>query len=127
MTIILYGNTPSKKNSQVIGRGGRRLFPNPLYGSWYRKNFGKKIGRLKDHVETYREQIKLIKRRPMFLEMYFFRRDKRRFDYINLAQSVQDALVQSKIIPDDNMTQIIPLFLGYKVDFNNPRCEVKIN
>jgi len=63
----------------------------------------------------------------MFLEMYFFRRDKRRFDYINLAQSVQDALVDSKIIPDDNMTQIIPLFLGYKVDFTNPRCEVKIN
>jgi hypothetical protein len=53
-------------------------------------------------------------------------RTRGKFDYINLAQSVQDGLVEAEIIEDDNCKVLCPIFVGYDIDKENPRCDVII-
>jgi Holliday junction resolvase RusA-like endonuclease len=132
----LLGNTPSKKNSQSLvpaqkgknGKKGRRggIFSNKAYGKWYTLNFGvrKAVSRRQEWEDLRKVMDSWGK--PFLMSMKFFRKSKHKFDYINLAQSVQDALVKAKIIEDDNCQVLCPLFEGYEIDKENPRCEVTI-
>lgn len=57
---------------------------------------------------------------PIHLLMTFIRKSKHRFDYINLAQSILDEMVEHDWIPDDCTDYIIPYFAPYIYDRDNP-------
>jgi hypothetical protein len=45
---------------------------------------------------------------------------------INIAQAVQDAMVNYDWIDDDNADELIPVFVPYEYDNKNPKVEIKI-
>ncbi len=125
------GNTPSSKNSkQWTGK--------LLVSSKTVKNYLKEKGIIsynpsKKEVKTYKrlenvfiketeglKEFLVGKEKPFRIGMYFIRQDKRKFDYINIAQIIFDLLTAHDIIEDDNMTEIIPVFLGFEVNKDNP-------
>lgn len=63
---------------------------------------------------------------PVKIEFFFYRRTKRVFDYINMAQGPLDLLVDVGIIPDDSVRYVIPVFTGWAVDKQNPRVVITI-
>ncbi len=96
MKIIIYGNTPSKKNSKIISCRGNRpcLFPS----------------------SKYTDKITLT----------FYAGDNRKFDLTNKAESIMDTLVDAGLIEDDNYSIISELCLKFGgVEKNQARCEIE--
>ena len=56
------------------------------------------------------------KEKPYKIELFFIRDSRKRFDYINAAQIVFDLMQEYGYIEDDDSTNIIPIFKGYKID-----------
>ena len=63
----------------------------------------------------FKEMIKDVEK-PYRLSFEFIRDSKRKFDYINALQIVQDLMVKYKWIEEDNCDNIIPSFITYSVD-----------
>jgi len=61
----------------------------------------------------FREMIKNLPK-PIVVGFRFVRDSRRKFDYINPAQTVQDLMVKFNWIDDDNADEIIPVFLPYE-------------
>ncbi len=61
------------------------------------------------------------------LKCVFYRKDKRRCDLVNLLNSIQDILVESGVLEDDNY-KIINSVDGscVRYDKENPRVEIEI-
>jgi len=111
------GNVPSLKNSKMIV--GKRLIKSKSCME-YEKNYSSYYSTL-EVKNLLKDQAKPIK-----LGMYFIRKSRHVFDYINAAQEPLDLLVKSGIIPDDNADEIIPVFLGYHHDKENPGLIIKV-
>ena len=116
--MTLRGNTPSKKSSQVMIPKLRRLVPNARYQKWEKDNL-KTICFLNDASGEILPIDKLV-----YCHMKFYRDSHRRFDYVNVIQSVQDFLVKAEIIKDDCADLFVPIVAGYEYDKVNPRCEL---
>jgi hypothetical protein len=63
---------------------------------------------------------------PITLVFLFRRATKHQFDYVNIAQGVLDAMVRAEYLPDDDANHVIPAFLPYVLDRDNPGCELRI-
>tara|TARA_B110000902_G_scaffold265169_1_gene348712 strand:+ start:3409 stop:3819 length:411 start_codon:yes stop_codon:yes gene_type:complete len=117
-------NVPSSKNSkQWTGK--------MLINSKTTRNYIKSSK--KDYIQGKEEFDKLLNTKegielsyPIHIDMYFVRSSKRKFDYINPAQTVQDLMVKYGWIEDDNCDIIVPHFSGYHVDTANPGVIIKI-
>lgn len=72
--------------------------------------------------------LKLIEGKPFPIRVEFqlIRKDKRRFDYVNLCQLPLDIMVWEGWLPDDNADYIIPIFKEYIVDKENPGIKIKV-
>ena len=64
--------------------------------------------------------------KPLHISFYFIRNSKRKFDYINPAQTVQDLMVKYGWIEDDDVFNLVPYFHGFEVDKENPGVIIKI-
>lgn len=106
--IILYGPTPSKKNSRINTRSGRS-FPSSKYTAWHKD-----------------ASLQLAQHTPFntsHLYISFIVGDKRKFDLTNKAESIMDLLVDNGLIEDDNYSIIPKLTLSYGgYEKNNPHC-----
>lgn len=56
---------------------------------------------------------------PYYVSFKFIRDTRRRFDYVNPLQTVQDMMVKYEWIEDDNMKFIIPVLIPYELDKEN--------
>lgn len=63
---------------------------------------------------------------PLMVTLEFRRRTRGRWDYINLAQGLFDAMVAAELIPDDDVLHVIPVFLGFEINPKNPGCDIGI-
>ena len=115
--MTLRGNTPSKKSSQVMIPKLRRLVPNARYQKWEKDNL--KCFKIVSNNEPIFPTPSMV-----HCLMTFYRDSHRRFDYVNLIQSVQDFLVKARIIGDDCADLFVPIVAGYEYDKDNPRCEL---
>lgn len=113
------GNVPSSKNSrQWTGK----YFVVSKYVREYEKN---------TH-QVYRAYAPIFRKatanllKPLTIEFQFVRNSRRRFDYINPAQTVQDAMVKYGWIDDDNAEEIIPVFRPYVYDKTNSGVIINI-
>ena len=112
--IIIYGSTPSKKNSKIISCAGNRprLFPSAKYAQWPRDA----ILQLSGKQSILSKELTLI----------FFAPDNRKFDLTNKAESIMDTLVDKGLLEDDNYSIVNTLHLVFGgVDKDNPRCEIE--
>jgi hypothetical protein len=118
-TFVINGATPSSKNSRVYT--GKYLIASKATRKWVlstEKDF-------KDQKDLFLEELSKHSA-PYRIEFKFVRGSKHKFDYINPAQTIQDAMVKHGWIEDDNCTVMIPFFAEYEYDKENPRVEIKI-
>ena len=119
--IFIKGNVPSSKNSrQWTGK----YFIASKTVQKYMKDYSYQYYSL-ENVKKIKEILK-GKKKPYNVEFYFIRDTKRKFDYINVAQIVQDLMVKAGWIDDDNCDEIIPIFKGYEVDKKNAGVQINI-
>lgn len=113
MKIIIYGSTPSKKNSKIISCRGNRpcLFPSSKYTEWHKDAIKQLGGKL---------PIKSTK-----LTLTFFAGDNRKFDLTNKAESIMDTLVDAGLLTDDNYSVVSELILKFGgVEKGEARVEI---
>ena len=121
--IFIPGNVPSSKNGR---RWTGRYFIVSKQTARYYKNSKK------DWVENKKEFLKLLKgkdsqnKKPYRISFKFIRKSRHKFDYINPAQTVQDQMVKFGWISDDNAQEILPIFLEFEYDKDNPGVYINV-
>lgn len=103
------GNVPSSKNSkQWTGRY--------LVMSKTMKRYVKETADFWAlHAADFKRQSANLPR-PLRVEFTFIRDSRRKFDYVNPLQTVQDLMVEYGWLEDDNCEVIIPSFAPYSYD-----------
>ena len=124
MEIFIPGNCPSLKNSKRVVRlknGRTVVLPPKTVDEYLRKH----EWNYQTNKDKFRNEC--LKTVPPYKVGFYFKRDsKRRFDYINAAQIVQDLMVKHGWIQDDNADFLIPVFEGYEIDKDNPGVTIKL-
>lgn len=118
-SIFIKGNVPSSKNSK---RWTGKMLINSKTVMRYKKNT---CDEWWSNCLKFKEMIQ-DKSKPYKIGFYFIRDSKRKFDYINAAQLPLDLMQEFDWIEDDNMENVIPVFLGYEVDKENPGIRIEI-
>lgn len=75
--------------------------------------------------DDFLEMIKDLKP-PYKVEFTFVRQTKRRFDYMNLGQTVADEMVKYRWILDDDFKNLNPSFGEVQFDRNNQGVIIKV-
>ena len=120
---IIKGETPAKKNSRIVLKGGRNI-PSERYRKW--------------HTEAMLEindQLLLLKKekeampieREIRIKMTFYHGDNRRRDSDNGASSILDLLTDCKVIKDDKWQIVRLVEIRNFYEKSNPRCLVEID
>ncbi len=121
VVITIYGELYSKKNSKrVFCRGGRTIV---IPSEAYAKSEKDLLIQLQANRSKFIEMIK-DKKKPLIIGFKIYRKTKRKFDFNNISQGILDCMVKVRMIPDDNADEIIPLFVPYSIDKDNPRVEI---
>jgi hypothetical protein len=140
--IFLPGEVPSSKNSKEIGflymaKGAKSTIFHLKNGTYrpvrLNLNSSKATKRyIKEHSIDYIankvkfQKLLVGKEKPYRICFKFSRKTKRKFDYINAAQIVQDMMVKHGWIEDDDCVNVRPYFLEYEVNKENPGVLVSI-
>lgn len=130
--LVIYGNLFSMKNSKEIRRawGKNKRF----IGS--NDNVLKQKDDLKIQLSDYRNKKKwkaMVQglTYPYLVTFKFFRKTKGRFDYVNIVQILLDAMKDKDYFmkdgkSDDDMKSVIPIFIPYSIDTQNPRTIIHV-
>ena len=100
--IFIPGNVASSKNSKQWT--GSKLIWSKLARD-YRNNTA-------TYYMMYRQKFRALCKRKMKLSeigLYFVRDSRRKFDFVNLVQTVQDIIVRAEWLPDDNLDEMAPV------------------
>ena len=117
--IFIPGNVPSSKNSKQWT--GKYLVHSKT-AARYIKNTGILY---KANKQYFKQMVEGIEP-PYTVSFKFYRGSRRKFDYINAAQIVQDLMVKYEWIEDDNCEFLIPYFEVYEYDKVNPGVEIRV-
>ena len=120
-SLFIPGNVASSKNGRVFARG--RSLPSKSCQKYYKES--KESWACPKNKKWFLDQIK-GKTAPYRIEFTFIRSSKRRFDYINPCQTVQDLMVKAGWLEDDNSSYIIPSFGIAGYDKDNPGVWIKV-
>ena len=127
--IFIAGNTPSSKNSKRIititnkktGKKTTRLINSEVTEKYIKTS-------KTDWILNKKKFLKMLenKEKPYKIELYFIRDSRRKFDYINAAQIIFDLMQEYSYIEDDDSTNVIPVFKGYKIDKSRAGVEIRV-
>jgi len=117
--IFIPGNVPSSKNSK---RWTGKYLINSKTVMNYIKNTKDIWLENKDCFLSMIEN----KEMPYTISFKFIRNSRRKFDYINPAQTVQDLMVKYDYIEDDNCDCMVPCFEQYEYNKEQPGVIIKI-
>jgi len=117
--IFIPGNVPSSKNSK---RWTGKYLINSKTVMNYIKNTKDVWLENKDCFLSMIEN----KEMPYTISFKFIRNSRRKFDYINPAQTVQDLMVKYDYIEDDNCDCIVPCFERYEYNKEESGVIIKI-
>ena len=118
--IFIPGNVSSSKNGKQWT--GKYLIHSKATRNYIKQSKPYYIENKKKFVEMIDKNVNY----PIVVDFYFIRNSKRKFDYINPAQTVQDLMVEYDWIDDDNCDIIIPHFSGYHIDKEKAGVIIKI-
>lgn len=109
--IILIGKQlRSSKNSKTFSSKNKRLYCTKLvreYKEWVRPL-------LQAQMKKW-QKMKEGKNKPFKLEIYLYRYTKRRADWCNLLQLLQDEIVNAGYINDDSIFHLTPIIKGFEI------------
>lgn len=113
------GNTPSSKNSRVWT--GKFFVVSVPVRRWRKVTKQYWVGQREDFLKGLSGLPK-----PYFIHLTFRRNSRRKFDYGNAAQVVQDEMVTYGWIEDDNADEIVPVFGKYIYDKDLPGVTIRV-
>lgn len=126
IVITLLGHVPSKKNSKQIftsktptasGKFRKIVVPSQIHKLWHEEQMYR--------LARYRPNVPIEKCR---IEINFYAPDKRNGDLSNKAESILDALVDARILKDDNWFVCDDVHLRLiAIDRENPRAQITIH
>lgn len=118
------GNVPSSKNSKsaFVHKNGKAV----VIGSVLSRNYEKETMWLWKSMSDHFRVALIGKEKPYRISFKFVRDSRRKFDYINPAQTVQDLMVKYGWLEDDNCEILIPVFEEYSYDKENPGVMITI-
>lgn len=116
--IFIPGNVPSSKNMTWVCNN--RILPIKSVVKW-RKEVAPFM------LAHKKEFLSLLKYKPPYkIGFQFIRKTKHKFDYVNPLQAIQDEMVKNGWLEDDNADELLPIFLPYKYDKDNPGVEITV-
>lgn len=119
MNIIIYGETPSKKNSRINTRSGRS-FPSKRYMEWH-------DDAIKQIAASFGGKIPVMpKDKRVRISVVFYHGDLVNRDGDNQYSSIVDMLKDAKIIKDDNWKVLKKGSFDNKYDKGNARCVISL-
>ena len=131
-SIFIPGEVYSSKNSHTIhmrkpkygesskwSYGGVRMIPFISSSKSVTEYKKQKLAVYRQHTERFIELTDGLPF-PLKIEFIFHRRTEGIFDYTNMSQLVQDMMVKSGWIENDDSRHLIPVFKTWKLDRNNP-------
>lgn len=124
--LFINGNVSSSKNGRVFNTVRKRSFDSKSTQKFKKASKND----WKDLKDRFLEMIK-DKEKPYKIGFHFVRDSRRKYDWINPVQTVQDQMVHYEWIEDDNVTEIIPFPFEIdgaysSLDKENPGCYIKI-
>lgn len=120
--IFIPGNVPSLKNSKVKSKRG--IFASPTVTRYLRtlgiQSFSSRKKEVKGYVDLKKpnkmegfreliEEMKIGKDNPLFIGFHQVRDSKRKFDFSNSVELIQDLFVAHDFIEDDNIEFMFPI------------------
>jgi len=135
--IFIPGNVPSLKNNkdiiQIPIKGARacpvckhRKGRPMLTASKRHKKYKKKT---EWDWKSYRHEFHAMLtgyEKPFQVCIYFVRDSRRVFDFTNATDTVQDLMVEFGWLDDDNVTEMVPFFAGYRVNPARPGVYISV-
>lgn len=120
LDIFISGNVPSSKN-------GKRWTGKYLIHSKTTMRYIKDSKEeYKNHTKEFKEFVKILKE-PYTISFKFYRKTRRRFDYVNPLQTVQDLMVKYDWLEDDSSDHLLPVFERYEYSKDAPGVLITIN
>ena len=118
-SFFILGNVPSSKN-------GKRWTGKYLIHSKTTMRYIKETK--EDYLRLKDKFVKEISKQeaPYTISFKFIRNSKRKFDYVNPLQTVQDLMVKYGWIEDDNATFLLPVFEPYEYNKIKPGVLITI-
>ena len=119
MELVIFGETPSKKNSKVWTRGGK-LIPSKQFRAWH------DYALFQVTQQIIRDKLEQDIDYPCIVTLKFYHGDKRRRDSDNGTSSILDMLQDCRILHDDcwEIVRVLNVFNFYEK--NAARCEIAI-
>ena len=117
--IFISGNVPSSKNGKRWT--GKYLIHSKTVMTYIKNSKNEYV----DNKEKFLNMIE-NKEIPYKVSFKFHRNSRRKFDYINPAQTVQDLMVKYGWIEDDNCLFMIPSFEEYEYNKEKPGVTIKV-
>ena len=117
--IFISGNVPSSKNGKRWT--GKYLIHSKTVMTYIKNSKN-------EYVENKEKFLNMIENKeiPYRISFKFHRSSRRKFDYINPAQTIQDLMVKYGWIEDDNCLFMIPSFEEYEYNKENPGVKIKV-
>lgn len=120
MEWFIPGNTPSSKNSrQWTGK----YFITSKTVTKYRQETNSVYITLK---KSFREEFDKLEL-PVYVTFKFLRGSRRKFDYVNPLQTVQDDMEKHGWIDNDNCENLIPVLEKYEYNKEAPGVIITLN
>jgi hypothetical protein len=118
-SFFILGNVPSSKN-------GKRWTGKYLIHSKTTMRYIKETK--EDYLRLKDKFVKELSKQdaPYTISFKFIRNSKRKFDYVNPLQTVQDLMVKYGWIEDDNATFLLPVFEPYEYNKVKPGVLITI-
>lgn len=120
---IIKGETPAKKNSRIVLKGGRNI-PSERYRKWHTEAMIEINSQL---LLLKKEEVAMPIEREIRIRMTFYHGDNRRRDSDNGASSILDLLTDCKVIKDDKWQIVRLVEIRNFYEKSNPRCLVEID
>ena len=122
--ITLDGELYSHKNSRQIGRNFKTGKPTLRKSDAAIAQAEDYAWQLANFYVSKQWRVPEKSEYPIHLHFKIFRKTRGRFDYVNVVQGVLDAMVKAGYLPDDDADHVLPVFVPYEVDRENPRVEI---
>ena len=119
LKIFINGNVPSSKNGKRWT--GKYLIHSKTTMRYIKDSKEEYL----DNAQLFRDYVKELNP-PYVIHFCFYRKSKRKFDYVNPLQTVQDLMVKYNWIEDDNADFLLPIFDTFKYDNVKPGVLITI-
>ena len=119
LEIFINGNVPSSKNGKRWT--GKYLIHSKTTMRYIKESNGEYL----EHTYPFKEFIERFNA-PYVIHFKFYRKSRRKFDYVNPLQTVQDLMVKYDWLEDDSSDHLLPMFDTYEYNKEKPGVLITI-